>query len=245
MCRHLAYVGTPIDLHAPLFGSSHSLCAQARHPRHQETGDTNPDGWGVGWYADGAVEPELYRTVTSVWDDRDFAASARTITTGAFLAAARLASPGAAVTATGNAPFRSGRWLFSLNGIVRGFHDDVGPGLRARVSAARRAQIVGDTDSEVLFAMVLDRLDAGEPPAVALGAVAGDVHEVATARINLLLTDGTQIAATRSGRSLFVRGSTIVSEPLDDGPGWREVPEGATVTVAAAGEDAQVTIGAR
>jgi gamma-glutamyl hercynylcysteine S-oxide hydrolase len=245
MCRHLAYVGAPVVLHAPLFGASHSLSAQAQRPRHQEVGDTNPDGWGVGWYVDGSAVPELHRTVTPVWNDRGFAESSRAITTRAFLGAARLASPGAAIDATGNAPFRSGHWLFSLNGIVRDFHDHIGPVLRARVSAERRATIVGDTDSEVLFALVLDRIDAGEAPAVALGAVVRDVHDVANARINLLLTDGAQIAGTRSGRSLFVRGSTVASEPLDDGAGWREVPEGATVLVPAAGHDAEIMIGAR
>jgi gamma-glutamyl hercynylcysteine S-oxide hydrolase len=244
MCRHIASVGPPLVLHAPLFGAAHSLCAQAHHPRHQDVGDTNPDGWGVGWYVEGAAAPEQYRTVTPVWDDHEFAQVARTITTGAFLAAARLASPGAAIDASGNAPFRSGPWLFSLNGIVQGFREDVGSALRARVSADRRAEIVGDTDSEVLFAMVLDRLDAGEAPEAALGVVARDVHDLATARINLLLTDGAQIAATRSGRSLFVRGSTVASEPLDDRGGWREVPDGAIVRVAA-GQEAEIMIGAR
>jgi glutamine amidotransferase len=179
-----------------------------------------------------------------MWDDRAFAARAQEIESGAFLAAARLASPGAAIHASGNAPFVSGPWLFSLNGVVHGFHDEVGPVLRGRVSPARRAEIEGDTDSEVLFGLVLDRLDADEAPADALAAVVRDVLDLTTGRINLLLTDGTAIAATRAGRSLFVRGSTVVSEPLDDEPTWREVSEGGVVLVPAAGEDAVVTVAA-
>ena len=46
MCRHLAYVGAPIALHELLFGAPHSLCEQARHPRHQTSGSDNPHGWG-------------------------------------------------------------------------------------------------------------------------------------------------------------------------------------------------------
>ena len=61
----------------------------------------------------------------------------------------------------------------------------------------------------MLFGLVLDRLDAGESPADALAAVVREVLDVTTGRINLLLTDGASIAATRSGRSLFVRGSTV------------------------------------
>ena len=241
MCRHLAHLGAPAPLHAMLFGAPHSLAHQARSPRHQSEGDANPDGWGVGWYSEGSVRPERYRTVTAMWDDDDFALRSTSIETGAFLAAARLASPGAAIDDTGNAPFASGPWLFSLNGIVHGFHGDVGRTLRARVSPARRSEIEGDTDSEVLFGLVLDRLDAGEPPADALAAVTREVLELARARINLLLTDGQSIAATRAGRSLFLRGSTVVSEPLDSDPAWHEVAEGGVVLVPAADEEPVVT----
>jgi gamma-glutamyl hercynylcysteine S-oxide hydrolase len=245
VCRHVAHLGPPSALHELLFGAPHSLRAQAWRPRHQDVGDSNPDGWGVAWYVDGSPIPERHRTVAPIWDDDAFVARSRTIETRAFLAAARLASPGAALDATGNAPFCSGRWLFSLNGIVSGFHRDVGPALRTRVSATRLAEVEGDTDSEVLFAMVLDRLDADEPPASALAAVVHDVLTVTSGRINLLLTDGETIAATRSGRSLFTRGSTVASEPLDDDRGWREVPDDSVVWVAGAGRDADVTIEAR
>ena len=54
MCRHLAHLGSPGPLHDLLFGAPHSLARQARAPRHQLEGDTNPDGWGVAWYEAGA-----------------------------------------------------------------------------------------------------------------------------------------------------------------------------------------------
>jgi glutamine amidotransferase len=242
MCRHLAHLGPPAALHDLLFGAPHALARQAHSPRHQLEGDDNPDGWGVAWYDTGGGEPHRHRTTTPMWEDDDFADRSQRLEAVALLAAARLASPGAAIDPTGNAPFVSGPWAFSLNGVVHGFHADVGPVLRARVSASRRAGIEGDTDSEVLFAMVLDRLDAGEPPADALAAVVREVLDVTTGRVNLLLTDGRSIAATRAGRSLFVRGSTVASEPLDDDPSWREVDEGGVVVVAAVGDDAVVTV---
>ena len=234
MCRHLAHLGPPAPLHDLLFDAPRSLARQAQLPAHMDSGDDNPDGWGVGWYAEGAAEPERYRTITPIWEDTAFAERAARIETGAFLAAARLASPGAAIDPTGNAPFRSGSWLFSLNGIVHGFHDGIGHGLRTQVSPTRRADIEGDTDSEVLFAMTLDRLDAGEAPDDALAAVVRDVLAVTTGRVNLLLTDGSVVAATRSGRSLFVRGSTVASEPLDADPAWQEVADGSVVLVPSA-----------
>ena len=130
-------------------------------PRLQTSGTTNPDGWGVAWYVDGDTTPDRYRTVTPIWEDRAFADRAHDLRSGAFLAAARLASPGASLVDTGNAPFVAGRWSFSLNGIVYGFRDGVGDALRARVRADRLASVVGDADTEVLFALVLQDLDDG------------------------------------------------------------------------------------
>jgi gamma-glutamyl hercynylcysteine S-oxide hydrolase len=239
VCRHLAYLGPPIALHDALFAAPHALAEQSRHPCHQTSGHTNPDGWGVGWYGDDAAAPERHRTVTPIWDDEQFATRAREIRAGAFLAAARLASPGATVDVAGNAPFRSDRWLFSLNGIVHGFTAGVGDQLRAAASAPRRAAIASDADTEVLFALVLDRLDRGEPAEVALANVVHDVRAITTGRLNLLLADGQQVAGTRVGNSLFARAGIVASEPLDDTPGWTEVPDDSVVRLTRTGLEVQ------
>lgn len=222
MCRHLAYVGGPASLHELLFGAPHSLAAQARRPRHQTSGDTNPDGWGVAWYS-GAGAPQVHRSVTPIWDDTEFARRSRDIEATAVLAAARLASPGAAIDVTGNAPFVHGSWSFSLNGIVYGFTDGVGDELRATLTPERRQAIVGDADTEVLFALVLQHLDAGMAPQDALERVVVDVLAITTGRLNLLLTDGTTVYATRHGNSLFRLGSCFASEPLDEQSAWHEL----------------------
>ncbi len=231
MCRHLAYVGAPTSLHELLFDAPHSLANQARCPRHQTSGDTNPDGWGVAWYAHGDAEPSVYRSVTPMWDDAAFEEASREIECTAVVAAARLASPGATIDVTGNAPFVSKRWAFSLNGIVHGFTDGIGDELRAHVEPDRRAAIVGDADTEVLFALVLQLIDAGTPPGETLERVTSDVLAITTGRLNLLLTDGEAVYASRGGNSLFRRGQVIASEPLDDEPGWHEVPDGTVLTL--------------
>ena len=156
----------------------------------------------------------------------EFAARAPSITSGAFVAAARLASPGATLVDTGNAPFVSGRWAFSLNGIVDGFPRGVGDTLRADVEPARHAGIVGDTDTEVLFALVLQALDAGTDPATALADVVHRVVAITTGRLNLLLTDGRDLFATRYGNSLWRLGTMLASEPLDDRPSGRKCRTG-------------------
>jgi glutamine amidotransferase len=242
MCRHLAYLGPRVSLHELLFDASHSLCSQARRPRHQTSGDNNPDGWGVGWYPDAEPEPQRYRTVLPIWEDTEFAQESRALESGAILAAARLASPGATIVATGNAPFLSGSWLCSLNGAVKDFHDGAGDRLRERVSARRLADIEGDSDSEVLFALTLDRLDRGESPPDALASVIDDVLGIAKARLNMVITDGRVLVATRVGNSLFARGALVSSEPVDDGTGWCDVPDRSLVVATGDASGAEHTI---
>ena len=236
-CR-LAYLGPPVTLDQLLFAAPHSLCDQARTPQHQTSGETNPDGWGVGWYVNGGCEPEpaTARSPRSGTTASSPRVSQAIETSGAFIGAARLASPGATIDPSGNAPFVSGPWLFSLNGAVGGFRKGVDDQLRAKLSPKRLAGIEGDSDSEVLFALALDRLDAGDSPGAALSSVVEEVTGLTKGRLNMLLTDGHQLAATRYGNSLFVRGTTVVSEPLDDDAGWCEVPDGSLV-FAAAGSD--------
>lgn len=232
MCRHLAYVGPPVPLGPLLFDAPHALVEQARAPRLQESGRDNPDGWGVGWYDDPRNAPLVYRSVQPMWRDAGFSGSQARA--DAVLAAARHASPGSSRDTRNNAPFASGAWLFSLNGVVHGFRDGVADGLRARVSPARATGIEGDTDSELLFALVLDRLDSGASPGEALAAVVDDVESLTDGRLNLLVTNGALVAATAVGNSLFTRvlvggGTFVASEPLDDEPEWSRAPERSVV----------------
>jgi glutamine amidotransferase len=231
MCRHLAYVGAPIALHELLFGAPHSLCEQALHPRHQTSGSDNPHGWGVAWYEPGATAPARHRTVTPIWDDAAFADRARDTRGTAVLAAARLASPGAALVESGNAPFIAGLWAFSLNGVVHDFRGEAGDALRAHIGAARTAALEGDSDTEVVFAIVRARLDAGDSPGEALTTAVDEITAITTGRLNLLLTDGVRVAATRFGNSLFVREGTVASEPLDGQSDWRAVPDSSLVEI--------------
>ena len=235
MCRHLAYLGPPAVLSELLFDAPHALARQAECPRLQTSGTSNPDGWGVAWYDGHDRAPERYRTVTPMWADPGFTVRTHDLRSGAFLAAARLASPGASLVDTGNAPFVSGQWAFSLNGIVHGFPDGVGDALRARLRADRVATVVGDADTEVLFALVLQLLDDGVEPEHALARVVHDVLAMTTGRLNLLLTDGTAVYGTRVGNSLVRRGPVLVSEPVDDAPGWTEVPDHSLVAMTCDG----------
>ncbi len=226
-----------MPLHDLLFGAPHALVEQARRPRLQQSGDCNPDGWGVAWFDNSSEVPHRYRTVTAMWEDDDVTAARLETRSGAFLAAARLASPGATVEVAGNAPFVAGNRLFSLNGYVRRYHEGAATALRDQLSADRRARIQGTADTEVLFALVLDALDDAASPADALATVIERVEAVGGGRLNLILTDQSTVTATRYGNSLFGRDGILVSEPLDDDGGWQEIPDRSVVTMTARGTD--------
>jgi glutamine amidotransferase len=229
MCRHLVYLGQPLTLAALLFDAPHSLARQSWAPRDMRGGGTiNADGFGVGWYGPG-IEPVRYRRDQPIWSDLTLPDLATAISSGAILAAVRSASAGMPVLETANAPFTEGPWLFSLNGMVRGWPDSLVP-LAATLPTRDLLTLDAPTDAAVLWALVRHRLRAGVPLP---GAVAETVRSVAAAapgsRLNLLLTDGRTAVASVAGHALSVRaggGSVLLaSEPLDDDPAWRSVPD--------------------
>jgi glutamine amidotransferase len=99
-------------------------------------------------------------------------------------------------------------------------------------------------DSAFLWALVLDRLRAGNAMGAALAqAIAAVTAAGGTGRFNFLLTDGHSIAATACGDTLWYRvagerasaSATVASEPSDDEPGWTEVPDRHLLTATARG----------
>ncbi len=88
--------------------------------------------------------------------------------------------------------------------------------------------------------MIYRQLRRGVDPERALSTVIARVAEVRpTARLNLLLTDGASIFATRYGDTLWYRTGPdllIASEPDDEAPeAWREVPPETLLLAGAAG----------
>jgi glutamine amidotransferase len=238
MCRHIAYLGPPRTLGSLLHDPQRSLEVQSWRPAFQREGAMNADGWGVGWW-DVAVRPEpaRYRTASPMWTDGSFRSVAHVVQAEAMLAAVRSATPPSPIVDTGNAPFASGPWLFSLNGFVTAFRAGIGEQLRRSLTVERAAGIEGSADTEVLFALVLDQLDAGATPADALAHVTATVLALTEGKLNLLLGDGQAITATACGNSLFTLrdsglaadGVLVASEPLDDDPAWERVPDGSVV----------------
>jgi len=213
MCRHVAWLGRPRSVASLVLDPPQGLLRQSYAPRRQRHGTVNADGWGVGFYPDGRAEPARWRSARPLWGDASFASVAPVLRSGCILAAVRSATEGMPVEESAVAPFAAGRWLLSHNGRVD----------RSCIPAAPGAESV--CDSALLAAWVFA---AGPGRLGELTAEAGARDP--NARLNLLAADGTRLLATTWGDTLSVlvvpgEGVAVASEPYDDDPGWRDVPD--------------------
>ncbi|MEW9548230.1 ergothioneine biosynthesis protein EgtC [Nonomuraea sp. NPDC050783] len=243
MCRHAAWLGAPRPLTSLIHEPEHGLMRQSYAPRRQRHGTVNADGFGMGWYDPAAPEPVRYRRAIPVWADANLPGLARVARGGCLLAAVRCATVGMPVEESATAPFAAGRWLLSHNGRVA----------RDAVRDLAGADAAESTcDSAGLAAAVFHRLrtaaPSSTPSAAGLGAALAEVVTSAAARdpearLNLLACDGTQLAATAWGDTLFHRpcpdGVLVASEPLCDDPGWRPVPDRSLLVVTPDGSRVQ------
>jgi gamma-glutamyl hercynylcysteine S-oxide hydrolase len=226
MCRHLAYLGTPITLHELIAAPPHSLFRQSWAPRRQRHGVVNADGFGAGWYVPDRVDPVRYRRAQPIWTDASFASLAPTIASPCILAAVRSATVGLGQDEACAAPFLHQRWLFSHNGRISDW-----PWSR-KVLTEKTFDIpeaAAPVDSALLFGLAASRWSAGAGLAAGLFGMAEDMIQVGGGRLTSLAVDGTRIAGICIGEPLFVRASddsvVVASEPYDDDPGWTEVPD--------------------
>jgi len=219
VCRHLAWLGAPRSLSDLVLEPPHGLLVQSYAPRRQRNGVMNADGWGVGFFAGGRAEAARWRSNRPLWADASFASVAPVISASCVLAAVRSATAGMPADETAAAPFQSGQWLLSHNGVAD--RTVLGPHPLAE-SACDSAQLAAH-----LFEFGPER--AGE-------FVAKFGRSNPGARLNLLLTDGSRVIATRWGDTLSVLqagdGVVVASEPYDDDPRWADIPDRHLVEVA-------------
>jgi glutamine amidotransferase len=249
MCRLVAYLGLPANLHQLVDDAPHSLAHQSYRARELETAVVCADGWGAAWYLPGDPVPCLYRSTAPIWGDVNRAHLGRAARSHCLLAAVRSATDPLSIAPANTQPFAWGPLAFLHNGYVADFAARVLRPLREQLSDARHRELAGSTDSEHLFALVVDAYERsratapGERLAFALrdgvGALLTLVRELGVrALATVVLSDGDSVAALRLAEggappSLYVQrtaterrpGSAIASEPLDDAD-WQLVPAG-------------------
>ena len=267
MCRLYGFRSNePTRVECSLVLAQNALLLQSRM---DERGVANRDGWGIAHY--GPEGPFVQKRTNAAHDDLRFAKLAESVSSTTVVAHVRAATVGS-VSIENTHPFEHGPWTFAHNGTVTGL-DAVRPMLEARTRSEVSPRRKGSTDSEMVFEWLLARmpqfgLDPGKP-ARSVDAVA-DLLGYAVVRIaalsnlsgaaeppklNLLLTDGPHLAASRWGNTLHYvvredltdcavcsrahaksddrgyRAVVIASEPLTDEE-WLEVPEASVIAVS-------------
>jgi glutamine amidotransferase len=247
----VAYLGEAETYLSPLIlEPEHSLLVQSYAPREMMSGVVNADGFGVGWYVPEVDwEPAVYRSNAPIWADRSFASLAPKVRSAAVLAAVRSATPGLPAEESGVPPFSSGPYLFAHNGAIPGFRSTAMRTLRAPLSDVSYSGLLGVTDSETIFALLLDRLREREAQPGDADALAAAVAETlryvsdicaelgVPATLNVGVTDGRAMVFSRyssegpanslyfaEGGKNFPNAVVIASERLDGNPDWRRVP---------------------
>jgi glutamine amidotransferase len=177
--------------------------------------DRPPDAYGFGHYGGGNVL--LGKRPTGASHPLGLAELVGALDSEALLVHARYATVGKAKDENTH-PFRFRRWLFAHDGTVEGF-DRVRPRLEAALPDFLRRNLMGETDSEHVFAWFLkllrdeDRIDDLDLDAgTAARALAGPIRQVETwareagaarpSRLNLVATNGRIMVAARRGGPL-------------------------------------------
>jgi len=153
MCRLYALQAThPTRTACELLKAQNALIDQSRHDTR---GLSNPHGWGLASLTDGRAR--CFRQVAPASSSEKYRASALGLKGETLLAHVRRATVGNP-RGENTHPFRRGDAFLIHNGHVPAF-EHVRPHILDRVSESRRRGIRGQTDSEHIFALLLQLRD--------------------------------------------------------------------------------------
>jgi glutamine amidotransferase len=146
--------------------------------------ERHPDGWGVAYYV--AQAPHVIKGASAAFGDQLFKYVSGIVTSETVLAHLRRATQGELSTINTH-PFQYGHWVFAHNGNIEGF-DEIRGALLAKIPPVLRRFILGTTDSEVLFYLILGKMSQRfelHRPGFPVAALAESVRE-AVAEITAL-----------------------------------------------------------
>lgn len=235
MCRMFGVVATTSRSISPwLIDTEPSLRSLAVA---DQSGESNPDGWGIGWYDSEPSSPHVVKEPAPASESALYEQAARSISARIALAHVRRSS-GTPRLLENTHPFVSGSWLFCHNGYCPSER------LIQLLQPDFKSSLTGNNDSEVYFTFLLQHLHTGRDPVEALRHGVQEVMAFGGfSGLNFLLSDGVRMYAfhystdpERHGMYLqHLRGRELVaSEPL--GPGtWEWLPNGSMAELTAAG----------
>lgn len=205
MCRLFGFRSViPSQVHRSLVAAENALGVQSHK---------HPDGWGVAFYVDGA--PHLTRSPMTALGDALFHRLSGVVSSETVLAHVRQATQGQPNVLNCH-PFQYGRWVGAHNGDIPnlGVKREI---LRAQVSPSLLRFVLGDTDSELIFFLLLTKLSEFGPLSAshalsdlieALRWTVRVVRELCDegdhrSLLTLVVTDGQSLVAVQGGKQLY------------------------------------------
>ena len=211
MCRLFGFRSIiPSQVHTSLVSAENALLAQSAE---------HPDGWGVAYYV--AQAPHVIKSATGAVSDALFKRVSGIVSSETVVAHVRQATQGN-LSLINSHPFQYGSWVFAHNGNIPGF-DERREELLQLVQPVLRRYVLGDTDSEIIFYMLLGHLARrfdlhrpGYPVQDLFDAIRDTVDELASAwdldpydasnefYLTILVTNGHVMAGHQGGKELMV-----------------------------------------
>ncbi len=251
MCRLIAYHGKIHSLGQFITKPEHSLLVQSQQPKEMKSGVVNADGFGIGWYhPQHQTKPFIYKHIVPIWNDTNLVEIGRFVETGCMVGHVRSATEGQAISISNCQPFGDERLLFVHNGAIENFRGDLCRQIRERLQPKIYQSIDGTTDSEHIFALLVNELLLAPelPLELALKRVLHILQELvigveSSVSANIVLSDGVRTIA-----SCFAYGTEtpslywlkdgidypdaviVASEPICD-DNWQTFPSQSIMTV--------------
>jgi predicted glutamine amidotransferase len=146
MCRLFGFKSIiNSQVHSSLIHAENALGQQSvRHP----------NGWGVAYYRDQV--PHIIKSAQKAFDDHIFHQVSGVVSAQTVLAHIRNATQGGH-TILNSHPFQIGKWTFAHNGNIKNFEQHK-PELDKLIAPEIRPYIIGETDSEMLFGILMSKI---------------------------------------------------------------------------------------
>lgn len=203
MCRLVGYLGNTIQLDELLYKKEHSLYHQSYNPKELKSGVVCADGVGMGWY-DEAGKAFIYRNTIPIWNDPNLEELSHYVKSNCAVGYVRLTGTGQSLDISNCQPFRNARLLFVHNGEINNFQETLYRPIRESLSDSTYRLIKGMTDSEHIFALLVEMWQSS-PDSTLLEALRATLQKLSdlardydtSFSANIIVSDGNAIAASR------------------------------------------------
>jgi glutamine amidotransferase len=214
------------------------------------------DGWGIGWFLpEAGPTPGLLKSILPLWSDENAKTATRAVTSSSIFGHIRYASPNIETCFANTLLYVMDDHLWTINGMLQPWPGPLSEALRDRLDPDHESDLRGSTDGEMLGALWRThfRRTGGRDAAAALRSMLREARDITRQqdgeiKTNLILSGADEILAVRyagsgeantlydpSDQPRWRGGFLVASEPMDDGPGWREVGPDSLVRVGAQG----------